>query len=102
MDGSGLAHGFRGAGLAGWLAGFSAVLVGRPQAWSFDRPLSTPEKAAYRQEQRDTVLRTVRRYNAFAPVVQNVDFGHTDPQLVLPSGQVARVQGSKQRFFLQY
>jgi muramoyltetrapeptide carboxypeptidase LdcA involved in peptidoglycan recycling len=76
--------------------------VGRPKAWHYDQPLSPAQKAAYRQQQRETVVHTIRSYNQSIPIVQNVDFGHTDPQIALPSGQMARVMGSEKRLFLTY
>lgn len=91
-----------GFGERGWLAHFQAILVGRPKAWDFAQPLTPAQKAAYCQQQRAAVVQAVRAYNPLIPIVQNLDFGHTDPQLVLPSGQVARVLGSEQRIFLTY
>lgn len=91
-----------GLGERGWLAGVQAVLVGRPKAWDFAHPLAVAEQAVYRQQQRAAVVQAVRRYNAQVPIVQNMDFGHTDPQLMLPSGRLARVLGSQQRVFFTY
>ncbi|HEX8348735.1 MAG TPA: S66 peptidase family protein [Hymenobacter sp.] len=91
-----------GFGERGWFNQFQAVLVGRPKAWHYDQPLSPAQKAAYRQQQRETVVHTIRSYNPSIPIVQNVDFGHTDPQIVLPGGQVARIMGSEKRIFLTY
>lgn len=91
-----------GFGERGWLQEFSAVLVGRPKAWEFDNQKTATEKAAYRAEQRETVLRVVREYNPRIPVVQNVDFGHTDPQLILPMGRTARLDSAGQRITLSY
>jgi muramoyltetrapeptide carboxypeptidase LdcA involved in peptidoglycan recycling len=90
-----------GFGERGWLDRFQAVLVGRPKAWTFNRPKSTEEKAVYRQQQRETVVRVVREYNPTIPIVQNVDFGHTDPQIVLPMGNTARLTHDR-RIFLTY
>ncbi|MBC8085058.1 MAG: LD-carboxypeptidase [Hymenobacter sp.] len=91
-----------GFGERGWLQQFQAILVGRPKAWDFDRPLTREQKAAYCQQQRAAVVQAVRLYNPLVPIIQNVDFGHTDPQLVLPSGQMARILGKEQRLFLTY
>ncbi|MGI4742788.1 MAG: S66 family peptidase [Janthinobacterium lividum] len=91
-----------GWGERGWLAHFQAILVGRPKAWDFAQPLTPAQKVAYCQAQRAAVVQAVRAYNPLIPIVQNVDFGHTDPQLMLPSGQVARVMGSERRIFLTY
>ena len=91
-----------GFGERGWLNLFQAILVGRPKAWDFTQPLAPTQKSAYCQQQRAAVVQAVRTYNPLIPIVQNLDFGHTDPQLVLPSGQAARVMGSEQRIFLTY
>jgi len=76
----------RALGERGILSSVQGVLVGRPKAWFFDKTYSDEEKIAYKKAQRDAVLQTVRRYNPTAPIVQNVDFGHTSPSLCLPYG----------------
>lgn len=91
-----------GFGERGWLQRFQAVLVGRPKAWDFDKKLSTAEKADYRKQQRETVIKIVREYNKNIPIVQNLDFGHTDPQIVLPLGKKARVLVAKKEIYLEY
>ena len=91
-----------GFGERGWFDKFHAVLVGRPKAWEFDKPNDAKAKAAYRKQQRETVLKTVREYNQQIPVVQNLDFGHTDPQVVLPMGKKVRVVTSAKKIFLSY
>jgi len=90
-----------GFGERGWFDRFKAVLVGRPKAWEFDKPKSTEEKAAYRENQREIVVKVVREYHPTIPIVQNVDFGHTDPQIVLPMGSTARLTRER-RLFLRY
>lgn len=84
-----------GFGERGWLEKFRAVLVGRPQAWSFEQKRSMAEKAQYRAAQRQTVIDTVRHYNADIPIIQNLDFGHTDPQIILPMGGQARIENGQ-------
>jgi len=91
-----------GFGERGWFNRFQAVLVGRPKAWEFDKQNGEAVKAKYSQAQRDTILRVVREYNKTIPVVQNLDFGHTDPQLALPDGGRARIASSQKRIFLNY
>jgi muramoyltetrapeptide carboxypeptidase LdcA involved in peptidoglycan recycling len=90
-----------GFGERGWFDRFKAVLVGRPKAWEFDKPMSPEEKAGYSQNQRELVVRVIREYNPNIPIVQNLDFGHTDPQTVLPMGNTARIT-SDRRIFLTY
>lgn len=91
-----------GFGERGWLNKFQAVLIGRPKAWEFDKQNSAEEKAKYSEEQRSIVLRVVREYNKHIPVVQNLDFGHTDPQIIVPNGGSARVMSSEQKIYLTY
>lgn len=91
-----------GFGERGWFDKFQAVLIGRPKAWDFNKKLTTSKKADYRKAQRDTVIRVVREYNKDIPIVQNLDFGHTDPQIVLPLGKKARVMTSEKEIFLEY
>ena len=91
-----------GFGERGWFDKFQAVLVGRPKAWEFDKQNSTEEKAAYRAAQRDAIVQTVRQYNTTIPIVQNLDFGHTDPQLLLPMGRTTTVDADSQTLSFDY
>ena len=91
-----------GLGERGWLDKFQAVLVGRPKAWEFNKQMTPEQKAKYRQAQRKTVIDTVRQYNTEIPIVQNLDFGHTDPQVVLPLGQKAKIAASQHKVYLKY
>lgn len=91
-----------GFGERGWLNKFQAILVGRPKAWEFDKQNSKDEKESYREQQQKTVLRVVREYNKDIPIIQNVDFGHTDPQVIVPLGNKARVNSASKRIFLSY
>ncbi len=72
---------YRALGERGVLQRVKGVLVGRPKAWEFDKPQSTEQKKEYREKQRETIVKAVREYNPTIPVVQNMDFGHTDPQI---------------------
>lgn len=91
-----------GFGERGWLNKFQAILIGRPKAWELDLKIDAYAKAKYRKEQRDMVLSVVREYSKDIPVIQNLDFGHTDPQVVLPNGKMARIESSKKKIFLTY
>ncbi|MEV0644461.1 S66 peptidase family protein [Phytomonospora sp. NPDC050363] len=83
----------RNIGERGLLARFDAVLHGRARAWSFEAPNDVEAKRVYQAEQAEAVLRAVGQYRPGALVVSGVDFGHTDPQLVLPYGGRVRVDG---------
>jgi muramoyltetrapeptide carboxypeptidase LdcA involved in peptidoglycan recycling len=91
-----------GFGERGWFNSFQAVLVGRPKAWEFDKRNNTEAKATYRQLQRETVSKIVREYNKSIPIVQNVDFGHTDPQVILPLGGKVKINSSTKQITLCY
>ena len=91
-----------GMGERGWLNKFSAVLIGRPKAWEYNKQNSDPVKEKYRQDQQTTVLRTIRMYNSEIPVVQNMDFGHTDPQTILPVGNKVFISSKNHQINLQY
>jgi muramoyltetrapeptide carboxypeptidase LdcA involved in peptidoglycan recycling len=91
-----------GFGERGWLERCQAVLVGRPKTWAMDKPFNARQKAAYRQAQQETVIKTVRQYNPNIPIVQNLDFGHTEPQIPLPLGRPARVITNQRKVYLTY
>ncbi len=77
---------YRALGERGILEKIKGVMVGRPKAWNFDKQLKEKEREEYRQKQQETITRTVRMYNKKIPIVQNMDFGHTDPQIPMPYG----------------
>jgi len=91
-----------GFGERGWFDAFQAVLVGRPKAWEFDKQNNADQKASYKQQQREIITRTVREYNSTIPIVQNLDFGHTAPQIVMPYGGHVRIDAGGQKLFLTY
>ena len=91
-----------GFGERGWFDKFNAVLIGRPKAWDFSKPFNRAEKDEYCELQRKTVEKTVREYSKSIPIVQNIDFGHTDPQIVLPMGSTVRIDADHKRIFFNY
>lgn len=91
-----------GFGERGWLNNFQAILIGRPKAWEFNKQYTQEQKAKYSQEQRDTVISVVRQYNRTIPVIQNIDFGHTDPQIALPNGGKVKISSSTKKIYLTY
>lgn len=91
-----------GMGERGWLQNFSGVLIGRPKTWEFNKQLTVEEKSIYQKDQRDTVVKTIREYNKTVPIIQNLDFGHTDPQFPVPNGQVCRINSEAKKIFLHF
>src|SRR3989338_3576910 len=92
----------RALGERGILRQVKGILVGRPKAWEFDKQNTPEEKEVYRATQRKTVLKTVCAYNPDIPVVQNLDFGHTDPQVPMPYGGKVRIDLSEKRIFANF
>jgi muramoyltetrapeptide carboxypeptidase LdcA involved in peptidoglycan recycling len=74
-------------GEKGILGNIKGLLIGRPKAWEFNKQNSDQEKEEYKKEQRAMVLEIVRKYNKNIPIIQNLDFAHTSPQICLPSGK---------------
>lgn len=91
-----------GMGERGWLNRFKGVLVGRPKAWEFNKQLNANEKEAYKEEQRKVIVDSIRAYNTSIPIVQNLDFGHTDPQIILPMGNRASIDPKGKNITLSY
>ena len=78
-------------GERGLLQRFSGLLMARPLAWRFGTPDDPAFRADYTRAQHDAVLGAMAEYSPGVPVVLDVDFGHTDPHLVIPSGGDVRV-----------
>jgi muramoyltetrapeptide carboxypeptidase LdcA involved in peptidoglycan recycling len=89
-------------GERGLLRQFGAVLIARAKAWSFEHPAAPGERDAYQNDQRAAVLRALGEYAPQTMAVLDVDFGHTDPQLVIPYGGLVRVDGAARRITVTY
>jgi muramoyltetrapeptide carboxypeptidase LdcA involved in peptidoglycan recycling len=87
----------RNIGERGLLTQFPAVVVGRPKASFILTPKTAEQRRQYRDDQRAAVLRAFADYNPDAMIVFDVDFGHTDPQWVLPYGGELTVDGPARR-----
>ena len=92
----------RNFGERGLLEQFPAVLIGRARASNFDNPRPTEQRADYRTEQRTAVLRAFAEYHPGAMLVFDIDFGHTDPQWVLPYGGSVTIDGPARRILAHY
>jgi muramoyltetrapeptide carboxypeptidase LdcA involved in peptidoglycan recycling len=86
-------------GERGLLERFPAVVVARP----YTAGATSPEaRSDYGRDLEATVERAMRRYAPEALVVFNVDFGHTDPQLIVPIGGRIRIDGAARRLWVTY
>ncbi len=93
---------YRALGERGILERVKAILVGRPKSWEFDKQKNPDERKEYRKEQRETIVRIVRMYNKTVPIIQNMDFGHTEPQIPLPYGGIVRIDSSSKKVFAEF
>ena len=93
---------YRALGERGILERIRGVLVGRPKAWEFNNQKSVKQKATYRSQQRESILNTIRLYNSTVPVIQNLDFGHTDPQIPLPYDKNIRIDSENKKLFAEF
>ena len=92
----------RNFGERGLLRPFGAALIGRAKAWSFDRPLSPQAGEKYRQDQRSAVRRAFAVYAPDTMIVFDVEFGHAEPQVIMPYGGLIRVDGPGRRITVTY
>ncbi len=93
---------YRALGERGILERVKGILVGRPKAWEFDKQNSKEQKEEYRKKQRETILEVVRKYSRSVPVVQNLDFGHSDPQIAIPYGMPTRLDSEKKKISITF
>jgi muramoyltetrapeptide carboxypeptidase LdcA involved in peptidoglycan recycling len=92
----------RNMGERGLLARFPAVVFAKAKAWHTHAPLSDAERSVFRADQEAAVLRALDTYNPDALFVYGPDFGHTDPQYVLPYGGSMTVDGPARRISVRY
>jgi muramoyltetrapeptide carboxypeptidase LdcA involved in peptidoglycan recycling len=92
----------RDAGERGLLAQFPAVLVATAKGTSLSDRRPPEHRRMYRERQREAVLRALSEYNPEAMAAFGVDFGHTDPQWILPYGGRMTVDGPARRVIAHY
>lgn len=82
----------RNMGIQGIFKKISALLIGRARDY-------TPEE---KKELDENILKVVREEfkNKTLPIITNMDFGHTDPQWILPLGIKAEIDCNKKKFTL--
>lgn len=93
---------YRALGERGILERVKGILVGRPKAWEFNKQWDLARKQQFREKQRETIVNIVRTYNTSVTIVQNLDFGHTDPQIPMPYGAQARIDAKQKKLFVQF
>jgi muramoyltetrapeptide carboxypeptidase LdcA involved in peptidoglycan recycling len=93
---------FRALGERGIIERLKAVVVGRPKAWDFDKPNIDIQKEEFKSNQREAILKTVRQYNTVIPVIQNLDFGHTAPQIPMPIGKEMIINTETKKISIEF
>jgi len=93
---------YRALGERGLLTRVRGIIVGRPQAYNFDKQLTVDQKRAYREKQRETIISIVREYNPTVPIALNVDIGHTNPQIPMPYGGTVRIETTEKKIFATF
>jgi muramoyltetrapeptide carboxypeptidase LdcA involved in peptidoglycan recycling len=92
----------RNMGERGLLRQFPAILVATAKATAIGHERPPADRVTYRAEQQAAVLRAVAAYHPGAMVVFGVDFGHTEPQWILPYGGRMTVDGPGRRITAHY
>jgi muramoyltetrapeptide carboxypeptidase LdcA involved in peptidoglycan recycling len=87
-------------GEIGLLQRFRAILMAYPKAQYLGN--QPPEgREAFMINQQNAVISALRDYNSKIPVVFNMNFGHTDPQLIIPNGGFVSIDGAKRTIHLR-
>jgi muramoyltetrapeptide carboxypeptidase LdcA involved in peptidoglycan recycling len=95
-------------GLVSYLGGSVMVQFGWPVAMhafgrrSLEERRDAQAKARYTREQHEAVVAAVAEYHPGVPLVFGVDFGHTEPQFVIPSGGTVTVDGASREIYVTY
>jgi len=92
----------RAFGERGILELIQGICVGRAKAREFGNEPSAAKRQEYRNMQQETIVNVVRRYNKTIPIVQNMDFGHTDPQIPMPYGGKIRFDSMNKKIFATF
>jgi muramoyltetrapeptide carboxypeptidase LdcA involved in peptidoglycan recycling len=80
-------------GELGILQKFKAVLFGRPKT-QFCGKLPPEGSTLFAAHQQQAVKKALKDFNCSTPVIFNLNFGHTDPQIIIPYGGFASIDGT--------
>ena len=84
-------------GERGLLERFAGVLVARPATETWQQSRTDDERERYRSLQREAVREQVERYAPDAPIVFDLDFGHTNPTAPIPVGGHVEIDPEKRQ-----
>lgn len=78
----------------GMLKRFKAILMAYPKAQFCGK--QPPEgREAFILNQQNAVKNALKDYESDIPVVFNMNFGHTDPQIIIPNGGTVLIDSSR-------
>lgn len=82
----------------GLLKRFKAILMGYPKAQFCGR--YPPEgRDAFILNQQNAVISALKDYDISTPVIFNMNFGHTDPQMIIPNGGSVKIDCAKEKIY---
>lgn len=81
-------------GELGLLKKFKAILVAYPKAQFCDN-LPPGGREAYILQQQEAIKIALKDYKSDIPVIFNMNFGHTDPQVIIPNGGIVLIDSLK-------
>jgi len=84
------------------LSHIKGILVGRPKAQEYDNPKTEKITKKYRLDQIETIITNVRKFNSNIPIVQNLDFGHTAPQICMPVGRKVIINSDNREILIEF
>lgn len=93
---------YRAFGERGILERIKGIMVGRPKTWEFGKERTDEQRAEHVRTQQETILATVRSYNSYIPIVFNVDFGHTNPQICMPYGSSVSIDADQKKILATF
>lgn len=73
---------------------FKAILAAYPKAQFCDK-LPPGGREFFISQQQEAIKSALRDYEADIPVIFNMNFGHTDPQIIVPSGGLISIDSTK-------
>jgi len=72
---------------------FKAILVAYPKAQFCDKQ-PPGGREAFIINQQEAIKNALKDYNVTIPVIFNMNFGHTDPQMIIPNGGSVKINSS--------
>lgn len=88
-------------GERGILTAVDGVLVGRAKARTHRDERDPETRQEYRRRQRQGIEAVVAEYNPDAPIVFDLDVGHTDPEIPIPIGGEVRIDPTEERIVFE-